>query len=115
MLPLVKPVASVRSDKEVPAIPFLLKIGAAFSIMNCLVRSALFGSFVFMAKNIPIGILKVKIIVFCIKRMNDKLMKRNYGWSRFADVVEGASFLSGKVFRGSIILKVEPLPGFEST
>src|SRR6202034_3587059 len=41
MLPLVKPVASVISESEVPAYPFLLKIGAVFSMMNCRVRSAL--------------------------------------------------------------------------
>src|ERR1700759_4755909 len=40
MLPLVRPVASVKSASEVPAYPFLLKTTAVFSIMNWRVRSA---------------------------------------------------------------------------
>src|ERR1700722_12313478 len=42
MLPFVSPVAAVISEREVPAYPFLLKIGAVFSIMYCRVCSAFF-------------------------------------------------------------------------
>jgi hypothetical protein len=45
ILPFVRPVAWVRSDKEVPAKPFLLKISAVLSMMKALVRSAFDCSF----------------------------------------------------------------------
>src|SRR5579859_7447199 len=54
MLPFVNPVASVMSEIDVPAYPFLLKMGAVFSMISCLVRSALF---ITLHKNIPIGII----------------------------------------------------------
>ena len=41
MLPLVKPVALIKSFIEVPQYPLQLNMGAVFSIMNCRVRSAL--------------------------------------------------------------------------
>jgi hypothetical protein len=61
MLPLVRPVASVKSDSEVPAYPFLLKIGAVVSTINRRVRSA-FDKFLFHNANIPVGRMKLFVL-----------------------------------------------------